>query len=92
MSCGKPIITTDIPGCREAVDNGVNGLLVPAMDVDSLSDAMLTLAEDDDLRKRMGKASRERVMRLFSDNIVIEKTLNVYNQAGLIIGAHQSQE
>lgn len=92
MSCGKPIITTDIPGCREAVEDGVNGLLVPTKDVGSLTDAMLTLAEDEDLRKQMGQASRKRVMTLFSDNHVIEKTLNVYNQAGLIIGAHQSQK
>jgi glycosyltransferase involved in cell wall biosynthesis len=90
MSCGKPIITADSPGCREAVDDGANGLLVPPKDVNSLADAMLTLAEDDDLRRRMGQASRERVMMLFSDQLVIKKTLDVYKKAGLKIGASRS--
>jgi glycosyltransferase involved in cell wall biosynthesis len=87
MSCGKPIITTDTPGCRESVDDGVNGLLVPPKNVNSLADAMLTLTEDNDLRRRMGKASRERVIMLFSDQLVINKTFDVYKKAGLKIVA-----
>ena len=85
MACGKPIITTDTPGCRKTVEDGVNGFLVPAKDSDSLADAMLFLAENEDLRKRMGEASRERALALFADHIVIEKTLDVYRKAGLQI-------
>lgn len=85
MACGKPIITTDVPGCREAVADGINGLLVPVKNADRLADAMLTLAEDVDLRRRMGQAGRERVVASFSDDMVISKTLDLYKRAGLAI-------
>ena len=59
MSMGRPIITTDAPGCRETVNHGENGLLVPIHDVDSLARAMMQLADDPALRARMGEASRQ---------------------------------
>jgi len=90
MACGKPLITTDVPGCREAVEDGVNGFLVPAKDSDSLANAMLRFVENGNLRKRMGEASRERALTLFADHIVIEKTLDIYKKAGLKISAPQS--
>ncbi len=79
----KPIITTDTPGCREVVKDGVNGLLVPKKNVELLAKAMLTLANDPDLCKRMGHASRERVLKYFDEHIVIRKTLDVYRKTGI---------
>lgn len=58
MAMGRPIVTTDAPGCRETTKHGENGLLVPVGEVQGLADAMLTLAPDPDLRKSMGAASR----------------------------------
>ena len=59
MAMGRPIITTDAPGCRETVIDGENGFLVPVKSVDALVDAMLKFIEDPMLAPRMGKRSRE---------------------------------
>lgn len=75
---GKPLITTDTPGCREIVRHGENGLLVPPGSVRALETAMEKLLLDSDLRRRMGRASRERAVRSFSDETVVRQTLNVY--------------
>ena len=58
MAVGRAIITTDAPGCRETVVEGDNGLLVRPRDANDLYDAMVTLADDHELRTRMAKASR----------------------------------
>ncbi len=79
----KPIITTDIPGCREVVKDGVNGLLVPKKNVELLVKAMLTLANNPDLCKRMGLVSRERALKYFDECIVIRKTLDVYRKTSI---------
>ncbi len=59
MAMGRPIITTDAPGCRETVVDGDNGFLVPVRSVDALVEAMLKFIEDPTLAPRMGKRSRE---------------------------------
>ena len=59
MAMGRPIITTDAPGCRETVIHGDNGFLVPVQSVDALVQAMLEFIEDPALATRMGKRSRE---------------------------------
>ncbi len=58
MACGRAIITTDAPGCRETVRPGVNGLLVPVRDPGALAKAMLMLAKDPDRVRAMGHAGR----------------------------------
>lgn len=58
MSVGRAIITTDVPGCRETVEDGRNGFIVPAKDGKALAEKMLVLAGDPALREAMGKASR----------------------------------
>jgi glycosyltransferase involved in cell wall biosynthesis len=75
---GKALIATDIAGCRQVIEHGLNGLLVPVRDVRSLADAMVALIRDQGLRERMGKAGRERVEREFDERIVIRKTLAAY--------------
>lgn len=59
MAIGRPIITTDVPGCRETVIEGENGFLVKARNVDSLAEAMLRLCFNDDLIIKMGLKSRQ---------------------------------
>lgn len=59
MAMGRPIVTSDAPGCRETVTDGVNGLLVPVGDADALARAMERLGEDAELRRTMGARSRE---------------------------------
>jgi glycosyltransferase involved in cell wall biosynthesis len=58
MAMGRAVITTDVPGCRETVVDGRNGLLVPSHDSSGLADAMIRLASDAVLRSRMGQESR----------------------------------
>jgi len=58
MAMARPIITTDVPGCRETVNNGVNGFLIPARNADALAHAMLKFIVNPDLIASMGKESR----------------------------------
>ena len=55
MSCGRPVITTDWPGCRLTVEDGANGYLVPVRDSDTLADRMLRLVENRELLESMGE-------------------------------------
>ena len=79
-ACGKPIITTDVRGCREIVRDKVNGILVPPSDVESLASAMWRLIDQPDLRHRMGLKGRERVLREFTAQRVAEQTIEVYRE------------
>jgi glycosyltransferase involved in cell wall biosynthesis len=81
MAAGLPIVSTDVPGCREVVRHGENGLLVAAGDSAGLASALRSLIEDPELRHRFGVAGRRRAEREFASSIVIEETLAVY--AGL---------
>jgi glycosyltransferase involved in cell wall biosynthesis len=78
-ACGLPIVTTDVPGCRDVVQHYVNGMLVPARDVEVLALTIKLLLENPDLRERMGEAGRKKSAH-FSQHVVIEKTLARYNQ------------
>jgi glycosyltransferase involved in cell wall biosynthesis len=78
MAAGLPIVSTDVPGCREAVQPGENGLLVPARDSAALAAALRALIDDAALRKRFGAAGRARAEREFASPIVIAQTLAVY--------------
>ena len=79
-ACGLPIITTDAPGCREIVEEGVNGYLVPVRDAHALADAIRRLSANPTLRQSMGLAGREKVLKEFDERIVFEKTLAVYRE------------
>lgn len=80
-SCGRAIVTTDVPGCREVVLLGVNGLLVPPKDANALADALITLCQNETLRIQMGEAGRKRVEQYFSDEIIQKQTLALYTQS-----------
>jgi colanic acid/amylovoran biosynthesis glycosyltransferase len=65
MSCGLPIVTTDCGGMREAVEDGIEGFVIPIWDEDAMAKALERLAVDKDLRIRMGTAGRKRIMAAF---------------------------
>lgn len=79
-AAGRPIITTDNPGCKEAVQNGVNGLLVPIKDVRMTVEAIETLLSDRTKLEAMAKESRQLAEEHFDINEVVAKTLKVYGQ------------
>jgi glycosyltransferase involved in cell wall biosynthesis len=74
-SCARPIVTSDMPGCREVVVSEETGLLVPAHDADALAAAIARLAGDPQLRQRMGEAGRQRVIREFGEVMVAQQTV-----------------
>lgn len=79
-SCGKPIVTTDMPGCRETVAEGTSGFLVPPDDAAALADRLRRLIEDKALRRRMGEAARAKAVAEFSDERIVGETLAVYRR------------
>jgi glycosyltransferase involved in cell wall biosynthesis len=79
-AAGLPLVTTDATGCREAVQAGVNGLLVPPRDPVSLADALEQLLLDADRRKRFGVASRALAIERFDAVKIHGKTLAVYHE------------
>ena len=76
---GRPNVTTHSIGCKDVVDDGVNGFLVPIKDSHALAEKLRILIEDKDLRIKMGKAAREKAEREFSIEQVIKKHLEIYN-------------
>jgi len=79
-ACGRPIVTTDVPGCREIVRDNDNGVLVPVRDVSALTEALAMLIANPDARCRMGKSGRALVVDEFSLGRVIAETLVVYRE------------
>ncbi len=78
MATGRPVVATDIPGCREAVIDNETGILVPPNNPHAMADALAKLIEAPELRARLGAAGRTRVEENFSDEIVCRKTMEVY--------------
>jgi glycosyltransferase involved in cell wall biosynthesis len=90
-ACGRAIVTTDAPGCREIVRNGENGLLVPVRDSKALAEALRLLIENVELRASMGQKGREIAVEEFSVQRVVDETLGVYREL-LAAGANGSRE
>lgn len=82
-ACGRAVITTDVPGCRDATEPGTTGLLVPPRDSIALANAMLLLIENPELRKRMGTAGRELAVQEFSLEQIVAAHMNIYRELGL---------
>lgn len=79
-ACGLPIITTDVPGCREIVTHEENGLLVPLQDAQGLADAIERLIQNPTERQKFGRAARKLVEDELNQNAIAQKTLAVVNQ------------
>jgi glycosyltransferase involved in cell wall biosynthesis/ribosomal protein S18 acetylase RimI-like enzyme len=76
----KPLIVTDIRGCREVVRDGLEGLLVPPRNVARLTSAIKRLAVDADLRRRMGQAARRRAVERFDEQNIVRELLVQYKK------------
>jgi len=79
-SCGRAIITTDVPGCRDAIESDVTGLLVPVGNARTLAKAVSELLNDPSLCKKMGVAGRERAERLFDIKKIVVEHTDIYKQ------------
>jgi glycosyltransferase involved in cell wall biosynthesis len=73
-----PTIGTKVTGCIDAVINGQTGLLVEADNSKQLYEAMLTLVQDAELRKKLGSQGRQRVEQLFDSKLLIDKHISLY--------------
>ncbi|MDF2713170.1 MAG: epsD [Paenibacillus sp.] len=80
MAMNKPVIATNIRGCREEVLHGENGLLVKKEDAKELYESMLAMAEDRRKRERYGRRGREMVEEMFDEAVVIEKQIRLFNK------------
>ena len=79
-SGARPVVATDVPGCREIVRDGKNGLLVPAKDADALAKALVKLLESPDLRRQMGNYGRQMVLDSFTVRHVTSRVLRLYSE------------
>jgi glycosyltransferase involved in cell wall biosynthesis len=79
-ACSRAIVATDVPGCREVVENGVNGFLVPAQDAVALADALERILSDPEARAAMGRAGREKVEKTLAVETVVDATLALYRK------------
>lgn len=86
MAMGRAIITTDVPGCRETVMAGVNGLLVPVRDAKALAAAMLKLARDPTRVANMGAQSRRIAVEKYKAEVVAEDTARKAGLGGVVSG------
>lgn len=77
---GRPIVTTLSYGCKDTVDDGINGFLVPVKDSKALAEKLRILITDKALRERMGKAGREKAKREFSVANVVKKHMEIYKR------------
>lgn len=77
-ACGLPLVATDVPGCREVVEHGVNGLRVPMRDAAALADALARLLAEPELRRRFGAASRRLAEQAFTEDKVNARTMELY--------------
>jgi glycosyltransferase involved in cell wall biosynthesis len=80
-ACARPIVATDVPGCREVVRPGETGILVPPGDIEGLAQAIGALAGDPARRSAMGRAGRSLIERHFTQEIVARQTLALYQAA-----------
>jgi glycosyltransferase involved in cell wall biosynthesis len=78
-ACARAVVTTDVPGCRDAIEPGETGLLVPVRDAQALADAIARLAEDPALRQAMGAAGRALAEREFNIERVASIHVGLYD-------------
>lgn len=79
MAMGRPVITTDVPGCRETVSDGFNGFIVPVLDYEALADVMSIFIENPELIMSMGIEGYHLAQKRFNEKNINEKILSVFN-------------
>ncbi len=87
-ACGRAVVTTDMPGCREVVDPGVTGFLVAPRNAQALAEALEILVRDPELRREMGRKGRELIERDLTEKHVVEQTLELYRKSLHKEGSH----
>jgi len=80
MSCGKPIVATNVGGIPDSVIEGYNGLLVQPDDPQKMASALLSIIEDEYLRANMAKNSRNRCINKFDWEIIAKQTSKIYSE------------
>jgi len=80
MSCGTPVLATNVGGVAEVVEHGVSGILCPANDLEAYAQAMRTMIEDPACAHKMGLAARERAVSVFARETVIPRYEAVYRR------------
>jgi len=79
-ACGRAVVTTDHPGCRDAIKPGESGVLVPVKDPVALADAIQSLLEDSDLRMQMGRSGRELAEKEFAIEKIVDQHMQIYRE------------
>ena len=79
-SCEVPAIGTNIYGLKDAIEHGETGLLVEVKNIEDLAKNMILLAKNNDLRKKMGKNARKRVLKKFDSVLIIKKLMKVIDK------------
>ncbi len=79
-SCGKPVVATDIRGCREEVVHGQTGLLVPVGDVPSLARAITQIVSQPQMAQAMGARGRERAEAVYDEQLVLDREMTAYRE------------
>lgn len=79
-ACGRAVVTTDVPGCRDAITPDETGLLVPVKNAEVLADTIQALVKDPDLRKQMGQAGRALAEDAFAIEKIVEQHMDIYRE------------
>ncbi|WFP50654.1 glycosyltransferase family 4 protein [Methylomonas sp. EFPC3] len=79
-ACGRAVITTDVPGCRDAIETDVSGLLVPVRDAVALADAIRRLLADGGLRREIGRRGRQLAERRYAVAAIVDAHLAIYRE------------
>lgn len=79
-ACGRAVVTSDVPGCRDAITENETGLLVPPRDSGALADAIQRLLEDSELRRTLGNAGRKLAEEAFNIEAIVEQHLVIYKE------------
>ena len=77
-ACGRAVITTDVPGCRDAIEDGITGFMVPVRNSKALAEKICILLDNPLLCRKMGKAGRDRAKEVFDVNKVVAKHIEIY--------------
>ena len=79
-ACGRAVVTTDVPGCRDAIQSNKTGLLVPIKNAKALADSIKYLSENQDVRKKMGAAGRDLAERDFPIHKIVSEHMKIYQK------------
>lgn len=80
MACGKPVVASKIGGVLSVIEHGKDGILVEPGDPDGLKNAILKLLDDENLRKKLGSVARKKIVKSFSVNYMVNRTINLYQE------------